>query len=83
MTIRRRLAEANPAVYLPNLDMSLNNLGVLLWRTGKPGYNFESFGPMAAYIYSIEGEAMSDNGNVHQVSDAGFEGIWNWGFDVA
>jgi thioredoxin 1 len=29
---------------------------------------------MDAYIYLIEGEEMSDNGNVHQVSDAGFEG---------
>jgi len=30
LTIRRQLAQANPAVYLPNVAGTLNNLGLLI-----------------------------------------------------
>jgi len=35
VTIRRQLAAASPAVYLPDLAMSLNNLGACLSETGR------------------------------------------------
>jgi Tetratricopeptide repeat len=35
VVIRRRLAEANPAAYLPDLAMSLNNLGTFLSGVGR------------------------------------------------
>jgi tetratricopeptide (TPR) repeat protein len=35
VTIRRRLAEAQPAAYLPDLAGSLNNLGILLSGLGR------------------------------------------------
>src|SRR5664279_6380136 len=39
VAIRRRLAEANPAAYLPDLAMSLNNLSVQQANTRHPAIN--------------------------------------------
>ncbi|MFC4068252.1 tetratricopeptide repeat protein, partial [Actinoplanes subglobosus] len=35
VTIYQRLAEANPGAYLPDLAMSLNNLGAMLSELGR------------------------------------------------
>jgi len=36
LPLRRRLAEKNPEEYLPDVAMTLNNMGVLLKNTGRP-----------------------------------------------
>jgi len=39
LSIRSRLAEENPALYLPYLAMTLNNLGILYAETQRPVEN--------------------------------------------
>ena len=43
LSIRRSLAGAEPAAWLPDVAMSLNSLGVLLHETGRMTESVESF----------------------------------------
>ena len=78
--IRRRLAEVNPEAYLPDLAMSLNNLGIALSGAGRVGeataaseeavrlYRQLAADDPAAYEPSLA-RALSNLGN--RMSDAG------------